>query len=94
MSNFNLITVHPLGGVVMGSDAQSGAVNHAGKLYKTSQGTEVYDSLYVCDGSVIPTPLGVNPLYTICAICERIAMLIAKERGWKIDMSGQYNIDF
>jgi cholesterol oxidase len=95
MSDFNLITVHPLGGVVMGQDAKQGAVNHAGKLYSSSEGTSVYDSLLVCDGSIIPTPLGVNPLYTICALCERIASLLAKERGWKIDMSGgDFTIDF
>ena len=81
----NLTTVHPLGGCVMADDAAGGVVNHKGQVFSGSAGTGVYDSLYVADGSVIPTPLGVNPLLTISAVAERAMALLAQDRGWQID---------
>ena len=39
----------------------------------------------MADGSVIPTPLGVNPLLTISAVAERSMALLAQDRGWQID---------
>ncbi|MGH9431438.1 MAG: GMC oxidoreductase, partial [Terriglobia bacterium] len=81
----NLTTVHPLGGCVMAGDAAGGVVNHKGQVFSDAAGTAVYDSLYVADGSVIPLPLGVNPLLTISAVAERSVALMAKDRGWQID---------
>ena len=85
LTNHNLTTVHPLGGCVMGADASTGVVNHKGQVYSSTAGTAVYDNLYVCDGSVMPRSLGVNPLLTISAVAERCSALIANDRGWTID---------
>jgi cholesterol oxidase len=85
LTNHNLITVHPLGGCTMSADAASGVVNHKGQVFSSKNGTAVYDSLYVCDGSVMPRSLGVNPLLTISAVAERCCTLMAKDRGWTID---------
>jgi cholesterol oxidase len=41
--------------------------------------------LYVIDGSVVPTSLGVNPLLTISALAERSVYLLAQDYGWTID---------
>jgi cholesterol oxidase len=85
LTNHNLITVHPLGGCTMSADASAGVVNHKGQVFSSASGTALYDSLYVCDGSVIPRSLGVNPLLTISAVAERCSALIAQDRGWTID---------
>ncbi|MGD0455950.1 MAG: GMC oxidoreductase, partial [Solirubrobacteraceae bacterium] len=67
------ITVHPLGGCPMADDPARGVVDDGGKVHG-------YDGLYVLDGSIVPTALGVNPSKTIAALAERgIERLI--ERG-------------
>lgn len=78
----NLITVHPLGGCPMGEDASAGAVNDRGQVFAGDAGTSVHPGLYVADGSIIPTSVGVNPLLTICALVERAMSLLLRERGW------------
>jgi len=65
----HLITAHPLGGCPMGDDYLEGAVDPFGRLF-AGDGS-VHDGLYVTDGSVIASALGVNPLITISALTER-----------------------
>ena len=67
-----LITAHPLGGCPVGEDGSDGAVDQFGRLFKAA-GPEVYPNLYVADGSILRTALGVNPFLTISALSERIA---------------------
>jgi len=78
-----LITVHPLGGCGMGEDSETGVVNHKCEVFDagSSDKKAVHEGLYVMDGSVIPRSLGVNPLFTICAVSERAAAIAVADRG-------------
>jgi cholesterol oxidase len=67
-----LITAHPLGGCPVGEDGSDGAVDHLGRLFQGA-GSGVHSGLYVADGSIVRTALGVNPFLTISALSERIA---------------------
>ena len=84
----SLITVHPLGGCVMAERAEDGVVDHRGQVFCGTTGSAVHDGLLVWDGSIVPRPLGVNPLLTISALAERGAVALAADRGWSLDQTG------
>jgi len=56
-------TAHILGGASMGIDAESGVIDENFEMFN-------YPGLYVIDGSVVPSNLGVNPSLTIAALSE------------------------
>lgn len=58
------VTAHFLGGAVIGADADRGVVDADLRVHG-------YENLLVCDGSVLPANLGVNPSLTITALVER-----------------------
>jgi len=63
---FECASQHPLGSCRMGVDDRSGAVDDTGRFWGI-------DHLYVADGSVVPTSLGVNPQLTVMTMALRIA---------------------
>lgn len=65
-------TAHILGGCGIGSDKHHGVIDSNHRVFG-------YKNLYVCDGSVIPANLGVNPSLTITAMTERCMSLIPKK---------------
>jgi len=94
MFGHNLITVHPLGGCVMGRDRDSGVVNHKCQVFDgrpDAPADAVLPGLYVCDGSIIPRPLGVNPLLTITALAERAMIHLAADRGWQFSETQRFD---
>jgi cholesterol oxidase len=78
-------TAHPLGGCGMGEDAGSGVVNHKCQVFDGTGERSVHPGLYVCDGSVIPRSIGVNPLLTITALAERAMVHLARDRNLGFD---------
>jgi cholesterol oxidase len=73
------ISAHPIGGCSMGDDASNGVVDSFGRVFRGKNGTTKYDGLYIADGSIIPTSLGVNPSLTISALAYRIAYDIVEK---------------
>lgn len=57
-------SAHILGGAPMGDSPETGVVDAKHEVFG-------YPGLYVCDGSVIPCNLAVNPSLTITALAER-----------------------
>lgn len=80
----NPITVHPLGGCCMADSDDCGVVDHEGRVFVSGLDDP---HLYVCDGSIIPGSLGVNPLLTIAALAERMCLRMANRYAWSIDYS-------
>jgi cholesterol oxidase len=68
------ITVHPLGGCPMSEDRAAGVTDDQGRVHG-------YEGLYVLDGSIVPTALGVNPSKTIAALAERGVERLLADRG-------------
>lgn len=66
-------TAHILGGACMGSSEKDGVIDHHHELFG-------HPGIYVCDGSVVPVNLGVNPSLTITAMSERFASFFADHK--------------
>ena len=58
----------------MSDNPAAGVTDHRGQVHG-------YDGLYVLDGSIVPTALGVNPSKTIAALAERGVERLLAERG-------------
>ncbi|MBL8359321.1 MAG: GMC family oxidoreductase N-terminal domain-containing protein [Rubrivivax sp.] len=71
------LTVHPLGGCVMADRYEDGVVDHRGRAWRSPG--QPWRGLYVLDGSIVPTSLGVNPLLTITALAERAMTFLLEE---------------
>lgn len=76
-----LITVHPLGGCPMADDGARGVVNHLGQVFR-GNGDALHDGLYVLDGAIVPTSLGVNPFLTIAALAWRACEELRATQNW------------
>ena len=66
-----ITTAHQMGGCAMGKDPSKSVVDPHLKYHSL-------DNLFVVDGSVLPTALGVNPQETIFGISRWAAEHIAK----------------
>jgi len=65
-SQVEMLAFHPLGSCRMAAHPTLGAVSPAGETYDVR-------NLFVTDGSLVPTSLGVNPQITIMALATQVA---------------------
>jgi len=65
-TDINVGSAHPQGGNRMGGGRDGSVVDSYSKVYGL-------DNLFVCDASVFPTSLGVNPQLTVMALATRAA---------------------
>ena len=68
-------TAHILGGAVIAATPQEGVVDARQRLFG-------YENLLVCDGSVVPANVGVNPSLTITALAERAMTFVKDSAAW------------
>jgi choline dehydrogenase-like flavoprotein len=66
MSRVECTAYHPLGTARMSADARGGVVRESGEAWQA-------DNLFVCDGSVLPSSIGVNSQLAIMAVAHKIA---------------------
>jgi len=64
------IAFHPLGSARMATDARRGVVDANGQSYEV-------DDLYIADGSILPTSIGVNSQVPIMTMATRLAWRLA-----------------
>jgi cholesterol oxidase len=77
-----LMTVHPMGGCCLADSPENGVVNAKGEVFDgLDPAGRTHSGLFVCDGSIIPMPLGTNPSLTISALAERIVETAASHPG-------------
>lgn len=69
-SDINLGTGHPQGGNIISMDAKRGVVDNEMKVHG-------YSNLFVCDASVFPTSVGVNPQITVMAVADYAVPFVA-----------------
>lgn len=70
--DLELQAFHPLGTCRMGADPKESVVDPQCRFYG-------FDNLFIADGSIFPTSLGVNPQLTIMAAAQKIAGYIGRE---------------
>jgi choline dehydrogenase-like flavoprotein len=76
-----IAVTHPLGGCRMAKTAAEGVCDEFGRVFdKSKSGSRpFYEGLYIADGSIMPTGLGINPSLTISTVSLRIASNIINE---------------
>lgn len=75
----SIFSAHQMGSVRMGAAPATHPCDPWGRVRATAKGDGVIGGLYVGDGSVFPTGIGVNPMITIMALARRVSRVILAE---------------
>ncbi|XP_068658121.1 uncharacterized protein [Aristolochia californica] len=80
MSRFRSSSVHLLGSCNAASNPSNGVCNPDGQVFDAEgPPVSVNHGLYVCDASLIPCPVGINPCLTIAAAAEHVSRHLVQE---------------
>ncbi|XXG62627.1 hypothetical protein AAC387_Pa05g0950 [Persea americana] len=80
MSRYRSTSVHLLGGCNVASDPSHGVCNPNGQVFKPQSDPQaVHRGLYVCDASLIPCPIGINPSLSIIAAAEHVSSHLVED---------------
>jgi choline dehydrogenase-like flavoprotein len=74
-----VFSAHQMGTVRMGADRRTHPCDPWGRVRMNDRTDEVIRGLYVGDGSLFPTAIGVNPMITIMALASRVARTVLSE---------------
>ena len=74
-----VFSAHQMGSIRMGADPATHPCDAWGRVRAGSSGDAVIGGLYVGDGSVFPTGIGVNPMITIMTFARRVSRVILAE---------------
>jgi choline dehydrogenase-like flavoprotein len=70
--DLDLQAFHPLGTCRMGANPKEAVCDMNGRFYGL-------DNVFIADGSIFPTSLGVNPMLTIMAAAAKIGDYVNRE---------------
>ncbi|XXG62726.1 hypothetical protein AAC387_Pa05g1039 [Persea americana] len=80
MSRYQSTSFHLLGGCNVASDFSHGVCNPNGQVFKTQGDPQaVHKGLYVCDASLIPCSIGINPSLSILAAAEHVSSQLVND---------------
>jgi choline dehydrogenase-like flavoprotein len=74
-----VFSAHQMGTVRMGASPARHACDPGGRVRASGSDDRVVGGLYVADGSLFPTGLGVNPMITIMALARRVGRTVLAE---------------
>jgi choline dehydrogenase-like flavoprotein len=77
-----LYSAHQMGTARMGADPRLHVCDPSGRVRSASggrAGDQVVGGLYVADGSLFPTAIGVNPMITIMTLARQVARTVLAE---------------
>ena len=72
-NDLTVFSAHPQGGCPMGADTRRSVVDSRSAVHGIQ-------GLYVCDASVFPSPVGINPMVSIMALASLTAERIIESR--------------
>ena len=71
-----VFSAHQMGTARMGAEPQGHPCDPWGRVRAGERNDAVVRGLYVADGSLFPTGLGVNPMLTVMALARRVARTV------------------